>query len=282
MRPMPARLFQIDAFTTRPFTGNPAAVCVLDTPGPPEWMAAVAAETDLPATAFIAPVDHPDSDWALRWFCGPVELALCGHGTLATSHVLLHELGWDRDTIRYATGAGTLTARSAGGGSIELDFPAHQPSPAPGDASVAAAALYRDGSAPAVETHRGFLDLLVVVPSPGDVARVAIDTATLATIEARCVIVSAAAGAGEGADIVSRVFHPTGGGEDQVTGSAHCLLGPFWAERLGRSPLQAVQASPRRGELQVEVRGDRVALTGRAVTVLRSELAEALIPGAPA
>jgi PhzF family phenazine biosynthesis protein len=286
---MPVRLFQIDAFAARPFTGNPAAVCVLDAPAAPGWMAAVAAETDLPATAFVAPIPEggPDAgaDWALRWFTAVGELSLCGHGTLAASHVLLHELGWDRDEIRYATGAGVLTARSVPDeGAIELGFPAHAASPAPDDAAASAAALYADGSAPGLDTHRGFEDLLVVVPTVEDVLRVTPEPEATAALKARCVIVSSAADPTvDGLDVVSRVFASSHGyGEDAVTGSAHCLIGPYWAERLGRSRLRARQASARGGDLTVDVQGDRVALTGRAVTVLRSELDDAVLAGADA
>jgi PhzF family phenazine biosynthesis protein len=285
MRAMPLRLFQIDAFTDRPFAGNQAAVCVLDEPAPAAWMQAMAAETDLPATAFVVPPAAPDGEWSLRWFTAARELALCGHATLATSHVLLHELGVAGDVIRYATVAGTLTARSAGDGLVELDLPAHPATPSPADAGAVLAALYADGSAPAGDTFRGFEDLLVVVPSPDDVRRLVIDTDALATIPARCIIVSAAVdptgsgGDDADVDIVCRVFAPSVGvGEDPVTGSAHCLLGPYWADRLGIPTVRSHQASARGGHLRVEVRGDRVALHGRAVTVLRAELADAAVP----
>jgi PhzF family phenazine biosynthesis protein len=283
---MPLRLFQIDAFTDRPFAGNPAAVCLLDAPASEGWMQDVAAETAMPATAFVAPGDGSGADRSLRWFAGRTELALCGHGTLAASHVLLHEVGAASDEIRYATGAGTLTARSGEGGLIELGLPAHRPVAAPEAAAAAAAALWADGGAPAVETWRGFQDLLVAVPSVDDVLGLAVDAPAVTALGARCVIVTGPGDDGgrdtsrrplpPAADFVSRVFASPGGlTEDSVTGSAHCLLGPFWAERLGRPVLQARQASARGGDLRVEVRGDRVLLAGRAVTVLRAELAVA-------
>jgi PhzF family phenazine biosynthesis protein len=289
---MTPRLYQVDAFAETPFSGNQAGVCVLDTPAPEAWMRSMAGETDLPATAFVAPAgqesaplaggDAGTADWSLRWFTARDELALCGHGTLAASHVLLHEVGVGQEVIRYATGAGPLTARSVGDGAIELDFPAYAPTPAPDDTAAATAALFPDGAPPGTETHRGFQDLLVVVPSPDHVRDLAPDTAAVVGLDARCVIVSAATPVGAGGnqpDIVSRVFGVIAGGiEDPVTGSAHCLLGPFWAQRLGRSRLRARQASPRGGDLVVEVRDDRVALTGRAITVLRSELADAVAP----
>jgi PhzF family phenazine biosynthesis protein len=280
MRRMPPRLFQIDAFTDRPFAGNPAAVCVLDAPAGEAWMPALAAETNLPATAFVAP-DPGGGGWSLRWFTATNELQLCGHGTLATSHVLANELGVPADPLRYRTVAGELTARSAGDGRIELGFPAHPATPSPAD-EAAAAALWADGAPPELETFRGFEDLLVVVPSADDVRRFVVDPDAAGAIKARCIIVSAAADPGiDGIDVVSRVFaFSVGVGEDHVTGSAHCLLGPFWSERLGRSRLHARQASARGGELEIEVRGDRVALTGRAVTVLRAELADPVGEGA--
>jgi PhzF family phenazine biosynthesis protein len=292
---MTVRVYQVDAFTDRPFSGNQCAVCVLDDPAPDGWMQAVAAETNLPATAFVAPAPEggaaraaaaagggrpEEAGWWLRWYTPQREIVLCGHGTLATTHVLAHELGEQAAVFRYDTVAGILTGRSVGDGRIELDFPAHAPRPAPDDAGPAAAALFPDGSAPAVETLRGFEDLLVVVPEVADVLRLAVDPDAMTALPARCVIVSAASGAGhDGHDVVSRVFaHSVGIGEDAVTGSAHCLLGPYWAGRLGRSTLRARQASPRGGTLEVDVRGDRVALTGRATTVLRAELASAAEP----
>jgi len=278
---MPLRLYQVDAFTDRPFAGNPAAVCLLDGPAEPAWMQAVAAELDLPATAFAAPAPAAgsgriDDGWSLRWFTAGHELALCGHGTLATSHVLLHEVGVAADVLRYDTGAGRLTARSAGDGWIELDFPAHPPVAAPDDAPAVTAALFPGGPAPAVETWRGGDDLLAVVPAAADVTGVRPDPGALAALTARVVIVSAAGDGPDGtADFVSRVFAPSVGVlEDPVTGSAHCLLGPYWAGRLGRPRLRAHQASARGGDLRVDVRGDRVALAGRAVTVLRGELTD--------
>jgi PhzF family phenazine biosynthesis protein len=283
---MTVRVYQVDAFTDRPFSGNQAAVCVLDEPAPEGWMQAVAAETNLPATAFVAPAPEPDgqADWWLRWFTPHHEIVLCGHGTLATTHVLAHELGEQAGVFRYATVAGVLTGRSVDDGRIELDFPAHTLRPAPDDAGPAAAALFPDGSAPAVETLRGFEDLLVVVPEVADVLRLDVDPDAMTALPARCVIVSAATGDGDGDgdgehDVVSRVFaYSVGIGEDAVTGSAHCLVGPYWAERLGRATLRARQASARGGTLEVDVRGDRVALTGRATTVLRADLAAAAAP----
>jgi PhzF family phenazine biosynthesis protein len=284
---MTVRVYQVDAFTDRPFSGNQAAVCVLDGPAPEAWMQAVAAETNLPATSFVAPIPSgtdEEAEWSMRWFTPQREIVLCGHGTLATTHVLAHELGVEAPVFRYATVAGVLTGRSVDGGRIELDFPAYAPRPAPDDAGPAAAALFPDGSAPAVETLRGFEDLLVVVPEVADVLRLAVDPDAMTALPARCVIVSAAAGAGDDDDhdVVSRVFaHSVGIGEDAVTGSAHCLLGPYWAGRLGRPTLRARQASARGGTLEVDVRGERVALTGRATTVLRAELAPVAEPPAP-
>jgi PhzF family phenazine biosynthesis protein len=295
---MTVRVFQVDAFTDRPFAGNPAAVCLLDAPAPPAWMQAVATETDLPATAFVAPAP---GGWALRWYAGRHELSLCGHGTLAASHVLLHEVGVATDILRYDTVAGRLTARSDGGPAaagdgpgrwIELDLPANAPVAAPAEAPALTGALFPGGSAPAVETWRGGEDLLAVVPTAADVRDLTPDGAALAALAARVVIVSAAAagsdgetgagadvGAGAGVDFVSRVFAPSVGvPEDPVTGSAHCLLGPLWAGRLGRTGLRARQLSARGGELRVEVRGERVGVAGRAITVLRGELSGAAAP----
>ena len=258
-------LLVIDAFTAAPFAGNPAAVCWLDAPRPAAWMQQVARELRLSETAFVTPAND---GFALRWFTPLVEVRLCGHATLASAHAL-----WDMGRLppdapaRFHTRSGLLTATRRAGW-IELDFPARPPTPAEPPAGLLAAL----GVEP-VYVGRNADDYLVVVPTEAAVRALAPDLPRLRALPVRGVIVTAPASTPP-YDFVSRFFAPAVGiDEDPVTGSAHCCLAPFWAERLGRNPLRAYQASARGGTLVVEWRGARVALRGQAVTVLRGELA---------
>jgi PhzF family phenazine biosynthesis protein len=274
---MPVHLYQVDAFTDRPFAGNPAAVCLLDAPADPAWMQAVAAENNLAETAFVT--HAADGTRGLRWFTPTVEVDLCGHATLATAHVLFHEVGVADPVLRFATRSGELTAARSPAG-IELDFPVDEPRPVEQDTDAAVrAAIAGSGPDRAAEVWRGVSDLLVVVDSEDAVRACQPDLVAVARLGVRGVVVTAAGPGVGGPDIVSRFFGPaTGVDEDAVTGSAHCLLAPYWSPRLGRNPLRAHQASARGGDLLVERRGDRVALTGTAVTVLVAELAGAAWP----
>ncbi|HEX7049899.1 MAG TPA: PhzF family phenazine biosynthesis protein [Longimicrobiales bacterium] len=263
---MALRILQVDAFTDRPFRGNPAAVCVLPEPREPAWMQDVAREMNLSETAFLVP---EDDGFRLRWFTPAVEVDLCGHATLASAHVLWEDgLLAPEATARFHTRSGLLTAVRSGD-RIVLDFPAK-----PEEATTAPEGLaHALGITPAYVGRNKF-DLLVELPSEAAVRELAPDFARLRTIDARGVIVTARA-ATRDYDFVSRFFAPrVGVDEDPVTGSAHCCLGPFWQKRLGRTEFTAYQASPRGGTVHVEVRGDRVRLGGQAVTVLRGELAE--------
>jgi predicted PhzF superfamily epimerase YddE/YHI9 len=260
-------LYQVDAFTARPFAGNPAAVCLLDRPRADAWIQDVAAEMNLSETAFL---ERRADGWGLRWFTPAVEVDLCGHATLASAHVLW-ESGAAQDggeALRFHTRSGLLVARRRGA-EIELDFPALPVAAAasPGLAAALGAELRWCG--------RNQLDLLVELASERDVRALAPDFPRLkvATPPGRGVIVTARSEAPE-CDFVSRFFAPAVGiDEDPVTGAAHCALGPYWSAKLGKSELRAYQASARGGWLGVRVAGDRVYLTGRAVTVLRGELA---------
>ena len=263
-------MWQVDAFASGPFTGNPAAVLVLDEAASEDWMQAVAAENNLSETAFCVPSQPDDSGpvWGLRWFTPAAEVDLCGHATLATAHVLfeLGSVGPDR-AASFDTRSGRLAARRSGS-TIWLDFPATPavPTPPPDDLVPAL------GIDPArVEfTGTSRFDTLVAVDDESIVRRLAPDTAAIGRIPTRCVIVTAS---GFDYDMVSRVFAPAVGiAEDPVTGSAHCALGPYWADHLGRNELAAYQASARGGELSLEVDGDRVRLGGSATTVLRADL----------
>ena len=262
-------LFQVDAFADGPFTGNPAAVCLLDgeAPEPPaRWMQQVAAEMNLAETAFVRP--RTGGKFDLRWFTPAAEVRLCGHATLASAHVLWETARLAPDApARFHTLSGLLTAERSTSGAITLDFPATPTHPVPPpDGLLAALGL---GKTP-VETDGE--DYLIELVDEAAVRAAAPDLALLAQVEARGLILTARAAAAD-ADIVSRFFAPrVGVPEDPVTGSAHCRLAPYWAERLGMTTLRAVQASARGGRLLVELRGDRVRLTGHAVTVLRGEL----------
>jgi PhzF family phenazine biosynthesis protein len=264
---VPIPLLQVDAFTSEPFRGNPAAVCLLDQPASDPWMLAVAAEMNLSETAFV--LARADGDgFGLRWFTPKVEVELCGHATLAAAHVLW-ETGWlaAGDAARFHTASGVLTC-TRNGATIWMDFPA-LPSEDVDEPRGLAAAL---GASP-VRVARNRHDHLVELASPDAVRTLDPDLAALAEIETRAIVVTARAEDDHEYDFVSRCFGPRVGiDEDPVTGSAHCALGPWWAARLGRAQLVGYQASARGGIVHVTVDGDRVRLGGDAVTVVRGEL----------
>lgn len=258
-------LLQVDAFTDRPFHGNPAAVCLLDAPRDDAWMQAVAAEMNLAETAFVVPLGGV---FGLRWFTPTIEVDLCGHATLATAHALWEtgRLAPDRDAL-FDTRSGRLTA-SRREELIELDFPSTPADAAPAFVTNLAEAL---GAEPAW-AGRSIFDLMAVFGAADDVRALVPDMVRLAELPARGVIVTAPADDGVH-DFVSRFFAPASGvPEDPVTGSAHCALGPFWADRLGKARLLGYQASARGGTVRVEQAGTRVRLAGHAVTVFTAEL----------
>ncbi len=262
---MALRITQVDAFTNRPFAGNPAGVCILSTPADPSWMLNVAREMNLAETAFL--VKQRDG-YDLRWFTPAVEVDLCGHATLASAHVL-----WEDGHLkpgaqaRFHTKSGLLTAERRDG-LIELDFPATPVSPAPAPPGLLDAV-----GAKARSIGRSKFDYLVEVESESAVRGLDPDLTAIARVEARGVIVTSRADENSGYDFVSRFFAPQSGvPEDPVTGSAHCALTPYWSAKLGKSELRAFQASPRGGELRLRLVGDRVRIGGQAVTVLRGEL----------
>jgi PhzF family phenazine biosynthesis protein len=264
---------QVDAFTSQPFAGNPAAVCVLSRPADPGWMQAVAHEMNLSETAFAHPLDG-EAVYQLRWFTPAVEVDLCGHATLAAAHVLWEGRYLERtDPALFHTRSGLLTAVRQGDW-IELDFPAE-----PAAAEPAPAALLEALKAPVRFTGRNRFDWLVELESEEALRRLAPDITRLATVPTRGVIVTSrarATAAGSGYDFVSRFFAPRlGVPEDPVCGSAHCCLAPYWCERLGKAELVGYQASARGGYVRVRPDGDRVFLAGQAVTVMRGELVTA-------
>jgi PhzF family phenazine biosynthesis protein len=261
---MPQTVVQVDAFADRPFTGNPAAVCVMDGPAGERWMQDVAMEMNLSETAFLHRVDD---GWSLRWFTPAVEVDLCGHATLASAHVLWQDGHLAAgEEARFHTRSGLLTAR-AGGEWITLDFPAK-----PANAQVSAPEVAHALKATPVHLAASAFDWIVELESEAQVRDLAPDLGVLRLLPARGVIVTARSSA-EGVDFVSRFFAPrVGVDEDPVTGSAHCVLAPYWCGKLGRDELVGYQASRRGGTVRVRTRGDRVELSGRAVTTLRGTL----------
>jgi PhzF family phenazine biosynthesis protein len=258
--------FLVDAFADEPFGGNPACVVALDDERSDGWLQAVATELGAPATAFVRPARTPADLIGLRWFTPSVELQLCGHGTVAAAHVLWSErLLATGSLAHFVTPSGELIA-AYDDGWVVLELPSVPSTPA-----ARPAALLDALGVVARSVHRAGPDFLVELASPDSVRRVRPDAAALEALDMRGVMVTAAGG--EDADFTSRFFAPLLGlPEDHVTGSAHAALGPFWAERLGRDRLVGHQVSPRGGRVRVERRGDLVALSGRARTVVRGAL----------
>ncbi len=262
---MSTPIWQVDSFSSEPFSGNPAGVCLLDQPRPDEWLQQVAREMNLSETAFLL---RRDEGWLLRWFTPAVEVRLCGHATLASAHILWYgDLADPAQAIRFFTRySGELTARRRDE-LIELDFPARPPRRV-----APPAGLIEALGITAVEVFRDREDYLVLVQDAATVRAVAPDFQRLRGVEARGVIVTAASDDPE-YDFVSRFFAPAVGiDEDPVTGSAHCCLCPFWAERLGKQRLVGYQASARGGVVKVETTGERVKLAGPAVTIFEGQL----------
>ncbi len=261
---MGQKITQVDAFTATPFAGNPAAVCVLKEAAGEEWMRNVAREMNLSETAFLYPYEN---DFNLRWFTPVIEVALCGHATLASAHVL-----WEEGHLppgqqaRFRTLSGLLTADREGDW-IELDFPAvrvEDADPPPG--------LIEALGIEAQYVGKNKYDYLIEAESEVAVRNAKPDHTRLRLVQARGVIITSRSDSPE-FDFVSRFFAPGSGiDEDPVTGSAHCALGPYWGKRLQQREFVAYQASQRGGVVRVGVEGDRVKLGGQAVTVLRGEL----------
>ena len=261
---MPLDLWLIDAFTDHPFAGNPAGVCLLAAPRPDEWMQALAREMNQAETAFLLP---GGDGYQLRWFTPAVEVDLCGHATLASAHYL-----WEarrlkpRETARFGTRSGKLTARKASGW-ITLDFPA-----TPAEPCDPPPYLLDAFHAPAAQVLQSKFDYLLVLDDPESLRTLVPDWRLLRGVATRGVIVTAPSDV-SGVDFISRFFAPGAGvDEDPVTGSAHCALAPYWAARLNRKELIGYQASPRGGTVRVEHAGERVLLGGKAVTVVKGKL----------
>ena len=257
---MRLRIFQIDAFTDAVFGGNPAAVCPLESWIDDATLQAIALENNLSETAFLVPAKGA---YGLRWFTPLAEVDLCGHATLASAQVVFQHLQPGADSVAFDTRSGRL-AVSRGADGLTMDFPALAAHPMEPPADLVAGlgaqptAAYAD------------MDYLALFETEAEVRALAPDQLALGRLDRRGVIVSAP---GESVDFVSRFFSPNMGvPEDPVTGSAHCMLAPFWGERLGKTTLVARQISRRGGIVRCELAGERVRLTGRAVQYLEGTI----------
>jgi len=264
---MKAPLYQIDAFAGRLFRGNPAAVVVLEQWLPDDVMQSVAAENNLSETAFVIP---RTTECLLRWFSPTIEVDLCGHATLAAGHVLFEHIYPSRQAVTFTTRSGLVSVSRGAGGLLSLDFPARPGAPIPVSDDLTAALGARPREALRAR------DVLAIFDTEDEIRAMRPRFDLLAALEAFAVIVSAP---GTDVDVVSRFFAPKAGvPEDPVTGSAHCTLVPYWADRLRKRVLTAKQLSQLLGELECELRGDRVIISGRTVEYLRGEI---VLPEAP-
>ncbi|HTF89384.1 MAG TPA: PhzF family phenazine biosynthesis protein [Planctomycetota bacterium] len=264
--------FLIDAFAERPFEGNSAVVCLLEAPADPQWMQLVAREMNLSETAFVV---SRAAGFDLRWFTPTVEVDLCGHATLASAHALWHHgVAGAGAMVKFFTRSGELTARRDGDW-IVLDFPS-----TPAAETVAPEVLTSGLGCAPVWIGKSRFDYLCEFESEAQVRSLAPDMSRLAQLATRGVI--ATARSKDRFDFVSRFFAPGAGiPEDPVTGSAHCTLGPYWAERSGKTDLVGWQASERGGLVRVNVRGERCLLGGRAFTIAEGQLRAKQVPGIP-
>ena len=260
-------IFQVDAFTEKLFGGNPAAIIPLERWLPDELLQQIAAENNLSETAYIVASENGETDYHLRWFTPASEVDLCGHATLATGHVLFHELNRNRDRFRFITKSGVVeVGRNEDG--LVLDFPSRPGKPVPMREEFVKAVGGRPVEA------RISRDLMLIYETPGEIYDLKPDFSTMATLEEFAVIVTAPAGR-SGLDFISRFFAPREGiPEDPVTGSAHSTLIPYWAERLAKNRLDAEQVSARTGRLYCRYLPEtqRVNIAGRAVTYLRGKI----------
>jgi PhzF family phenazine biosynthesis protein len=269
---MTMQLFQVDAFTSVPFRGNPAAVVPLEAFPTDGLLQEIAQENNLSETAYFVPTpDDSDADYRLRWFTPVHEMPLCGHATLASAHVLFEHLGFAGETIRFQSQSGVLRVRRAGN-QYEMDFPALDLEQVPLSEPVASAL----GAQPAMMFTRrtkssGSQYDLAVFENADQIASLTPNFDALARSGHGRLIVTAPGGE-NGLDFVSRFFAPEVGiNEDPVTGSAHCILVPYWSDRLAKKAMTAKQVSARGGDLECELVGERVLLRGGAVTYLVGE-----------
>ena len=255
-------LFQIDAFTSEAFKGNPAAVCFLDGPRPDPWMQSVAIEMNLSETAFLL---EENDGYRLRWFTPGGEVDLCGHATLASAHALF-ETGklHPNETAHFYTRSGILTA-SLSMGWIELNFPSTPVTPVEPPPGLLSAL-----NVSPLYIGKSQFDLFLELTSEDELISLKPDFYSLKTISTRGIIVTASS---RNYDFISRFFAPgLGINEDPVTGSAHCALAPYWEKKLGKNSFSAFQASKRGGELKVVIDGDRIRISGQAISVMQAQL----------
>ena len=267
------KLYQIDAFTDKPFRGNPAGVCLLEKEQDEAWMQDLAAEMNLSETAFIL---EEGAAYRLRWFTPAVEVSLCGHATLASAHALWQEEGLEAGAkIRFATKSGLLTAEKQGNW-IQLDFPVRTVAPCEGDSGVESALGMKPTATSVYDDPKGKI-LLLEAENETVVRELSPEFSRLLATEARAVIVTSRSDDSR-FDFVSRFFAPAVGiPEDPVTGSAHCYLAPYWATKLGKKELLGHQISRRTGVIGCTWKDDRVLLRGKAVTVFRADLSREAI-----
>lgn len=265
---MPVPIYVVDAFAEKPFEGNPAAVCLLESEPRAEWMQQVAAEMRHSETAFVWPIG---SEFGLRWFTPTVEVSLCGHATLASAMVLFEFNEGLPEEIVFHTASGPLHCRRGSDHDVVMDFPAKPPAPY-GAPSLKTIAKALGLSEEPVDVLAYGLDWFVVYKDQADIEAIVPDPLAIAALGLRGMVVTAPSNSGE-FDFVSRFFAPGSGvPEDSVTGSAHCALGPYWSKRLGKNPLVGRQLSQRGGTVGVEVKGDRVLLFGHAQVLIKGEL----------
>ena len=261
-------LYQVDAFASAAFAGNPAAVCLVESPLPAPLMQSIAAENNVSETAFLM---KQGGDYTIRWFTPKAEIDLCGHATLASAFVVFEHLEPGRERVTFSSMSGDLKVTREGtpdGNLLSMIFPSRPPSPVEKSSPAARAVASALGAEP--EQILAARDYVAVFASESDVRRLAPDMRKLAQLDRHAVIVTAP---GDAHDFVSRFFAPSiGVDEDPVTGSAHCTLIPYWKERLGKSRLRAFQCSARGGELACEDRGAEVVMAGRAVLYLEGSI----------
>jgi PhzF family phenazine biosynthesis protein len=254
-------IFQVDAFADKFFTGNPAAVCPLDEWLPDDVMQNLGMENNLAETAFF--VKQADGSYHIRWFTPTVEVALCGHATLASAYVIFNELGHQENLIRFQSKSGELRVTRESD-MITLDFPANFP-----EAVEAPAGLLEGLKVNSTKVYRAAWDYMVVLDSQDAIEKLDPDFLTLGKVESRGVIATAK---GTGTDFVSRCFYPQSGiNEDPVTGSAHTITTAYWSKELGKTKLTAKQLSSRGGSLLCELKSDRVLMSGKGKLYMKGE-----------
>jgi PhzF family phenazine biosynthesis protein len=260
---MKINIYQVDAFTDKVFGGNPAAICPLNEWLPDEILQQIAMENNLSETAFLV---KNGKEYDIRWFTPSTEVDLCGHATLASAEVIFHEWSFREDELVFHSRSGALRVRKEVNGKLTLDFPVDNPQLVEDAPPSILAGLKMEHAS----IYKGTSDYMVVAENQSQVEALMPDFRTLAQAQCRGVVVTAP---GDECDFVSRCFFPQSGiDEDPVTGSAHTLMTPYWAERLGKLQLSAIQVSKRRGYLDCQLAGDRVLMSGHAAMYMKGEI----------